>query len=88
MLHLNSVVEGRGVEMARLRAESFRDIEWSERVHSDEGSELRTVTRSAENVLVEEEVGAEENQHWLQVDKWWVLGRDNNSWVRRFHCFY
>ena len=85
VLQLKGVVVGAGVVASCLLVHALGDLEGCESVDSHEDSELDAVAGPAEDILVEQEVGAEEYHGGLQVHNRGVLGSDFDARVSSFH---
>ena len=68
MLQLFSVIECGGMVFRGLHVACLSDVERRESVDSHEGCEMHPVTGSSEDVLMEQEVCAEEDQCGFEVD--------------------
>ena len=87
MLELLCVAERARVVPSRRRVARLGNLERSECVDRHEGREVHAVARATEHVLMEEEVGTEEDEHRLQVDNWGVLRAGLDPRLCRFHYF-
>ena len=87
VLQLQSVVEGGGVVLRCLRAHALGDVVRCEGVNCEESCELSAIAGSAEDILVEDEVGSEEDEHRLKVDDGRVGGAGHDPRLFGFHYF-
>lgn len=69
MLQLPSIAEARCVVLDRWCVKSFSNLEARADVHGHEGGEVHAIAGATEDILVEQEVGAEEDQSGLEVDQ-------------------
>ena len=87
MLQLLSIVEGGSVIPDRRRVARFSNLEACEGVYGHEGGEVHAITGATEHILVEQEVGAEEDQSSFEVDHGRVRRPCNKSWLSSVHIF-
>ncbi len=87
VLQLKSVVVGACVVLSSLLVHALSNVVGGEAVDDHEGDEVGTVATATEHVLVEQEVGAEEEHQGLQVDDRRVLGSSDDARVSCFHLY-